>query len=129
MTKSFFTNKWVAITGAAHGIGRELARQLSLQGAHLLLSDIDSETLQELVKELRKDNPNIFEWCIDVSNRQEMEHWVAEIKNHTPCVDILFNNAGVSVAASFTGHEWEDWERIIGINIYGVIYVYRLIYK
>ena len=128
MAKSFFTNKWVAITGAAHGIGRELSRQLSLQGTHLLLSDIDSETLQELVKELRKDNPNIFEWCIDVSNRQEMEHWVAEIKNHTPCVDILFNNAGVSVAASFTRHEWEDWERIIGINIYGVIYGCRLFY-
>ena len=128
MSKSFFTDKWIAITGAAHGIGRELSRQLSEQGAYLLLSDIDSENLHELVKELRKDNPNIFEWSIDVSNRQEMALWVAEIKNHTSCVDILFNNAGVSVAASFTGHEWVDWDRIIGINICGVVYGCRLFY-
>jgi short-subunit dehydrogenase len=128
MSDSFFKQKWVVITGAAHGIGQELSRQLAEQGANLLLSDIDTKTLVEWSEKLRESHRDIqvFEWGIDVSKRSEMEGWIEEVQKITPVVDVLFNNAGISVAASFSGHEWDDWEKVIGVNVWGVIYGCRL---
>lgn len=128
MSSSFFKGKWVVITGAAHGIGQELALQLAERGANLLLSDIDRPALDDLTQRIRKSYSHIkiFEQCVDVSKREEMEKWVQGIQKNTSQVDILFNNAGISVAASFVEHEWEDWERVVGVNIWGVVYGCRM---
>lgn len=128
MSGSFFKGKWVVITGSAHGIGQELAIQLANHGAHLLLSDIDKPALEDLTQRIRHSHSNItiFEQCVDVSKREEMEKWVQDVHQITSQVDILFNNAGISVAASFMEHEWSDWERVVGVNVWGVVYGCRL---
>ena len=124
----FFRNKWIVITGAAHGIGREFAIQLAQKGSHLLLSDIDMQSLDVLESKLRKEHPHlrIATKKVDVSNRNQMEEWVTEIQQITSVVDIVFNNAGITVTAQFHKHSWEDWERVIGVNVWGVIYGCRL---
>ena len=124
----FFRNKWIVITGAAHGIGMEFATQLAKHGANLLLSDIDIQSLDILAETLRQKHSNIriSTKKVDVSNRIEMEDWVREIEQITSVVDIVFNNAGITVTAQFHKHSWEDWERVIGVNIWGVIYGCRL---
>ena len=56
---TYFVDKWVAITGAAHGIGKELSIQLAESGARLLLSDIDIQALEDLASTLRNEHVDL----------------------------------------------------------------------
>ncbi len=115
-------DKVVVVTGAANGIGRALARELSAKGAHLALVDIDESGLAEAAAELQTSGQRVSCHGADVADRRRMETLPDEVVAEHGCVDVLINNAGVSVGAMFADHSIDDAEWLLEINLMGVIY-------
>lgn len=110
------------ITGAASGIGEALARVFAARGAVLALVDIDEPGLQSIFEELLQTGSTVSLHAVDVSDRSSMQHLPGAVVAAHGSVDILINNAGVSVGAMFDDHPIDDAEWLLDINLKGVIY-------
>ncbi len=119
-----FKNKVVAITGAGSGMGRAYAVEFGKLGAKLALNDYNEKGLTETVELLQSQGINhIYSKAFDVSDKDEMFSFAKEVKNHLGNTHIIINNAGISGKGDpfFIG-ETEDFDRVLEINLYGVIY-------
>lgn len=114
-------NKVVAITGAGSGIGRALAITFAEHGAKLALNDYNAETLEETIQMLPTGNH--FYKAFDVANKQQMHQFADDVEEHFGCVDIIINNAGVGLGLMQLDEvSYEEFEWVIGVNMWGVIY-------
>lgn len=120
----YWKGKTAVITGAASGIGKAVAMELASLGANLALVDINHAQLLQIQKALCAVNPaaKITIHQLDVSDQEAWCDIVAEIDGNHVRVDALFNNAGITFDKSFTGHSLDDWNKILGVNWYGVLY-------
>lgn len=116
-----FTNKVVVITGAASGIGRALAQQLSADGAHLALSDVNMAGLEE-TKALLKGSGNVTLHTLNVADRAAWEAYAESVIADHGQVDAIINNAGVALSETIEKMSYEDMEWIVDINFWGVVY-------
>lgn len=116
------TNKNVVITGAGGGIGRSLALHFANEGCNLAISDIDQESLNRTETLLQKTGVKIFSQILDVSDRGCMEQYPEKVVSEMGGVDIVVNNAGVVVVSTVEEHSVDDYEWLMGINFWGVLY-------
>ena len=114
--------KVVVVTGAASGIGKALARGLAAKGAQLALVDLDESRLAEIAAELAANGRCVSRHVADVGDRRRMQALPAEVVAEHGGVDVLINNAGVSVGAMFADHSIDDAEWLLRINLMGVVY-------
>lgn len=114
--------KVAAVTGAASGIGRMLAVNLAREGCHLAISDIDKKGLKETEKMLKDSGVKVTSHIVDVSKRSMVEKYAKDVVKEHGQVDIIINNAGVSVVESVEDVSYTDFEWVIGINFWGVVY-------
>jgi short-subunit dehydrogenase len=121
MVKSF-AGKVAAITGAASGIGRELALELARQGTHLAISDVNEDSLAETAASCERLGVKVTRALVDVSKRDAVFAWADAVVRDHGKVNLIFNNAGVALASTLEGVSFEDFEWIFGINFWGVVY-------
>ena len=114
--------KVAVITGGAGGVGSALAARLADRGCHLALVDISEEALTKVVNELSVKNINITSHVVDITDKAQMSELPAKVLAAHGKVNILVNNAGITYQKSFETHSIEDWEKIIGINWWGLLY-------
>lgn len=114
--------KVVAITGAGSGIGRGLAIQLAQEGCALALSDINEAGLQETAQMAGRTGTAISTHRVDTGSRDQVCKYADEAAAHHGGVDMIINNAGVVVSESLEKVSWEDFEWLININMWGVVY-------
>jgi len=119
-------DKVVVVTGAASGIGEGLARGLQAKGAKLALVDVDGERLMRLAEELAGPGQRVTTHVADVGDRARMRALVDEVVREHGCVDVLINNAGVTVGAMFADHSLDDAEWLLQTNLFGVLYGTKL---
>ncbi|MBL6649552.1 MAG: SDR family oxidoreductase [Flavobacteriaceae bacterium] len=115
-------DKVVVITGAGSGIGRSLALKMYKQGAKLALNDFNKEALDETLSMI--DNPNsIYHEIFNVSIKKDFDQFAKNVVNHYKKVDVVVNNAGITIG-SYSSLETtiENYEKVIGINMWGMIY-------
>ena len=118
-----FNGKVVAITGAGSGLGRELALQFSELGAKLSLCDIDMAALEETKKLCDKNaSEDIFLSVVDVSDAKQVHDWADATYEYFNCINMIVNNAGVTHTASIQSISYEDFEWLMSINFWGMIY-------
>lgn len=122
---SDYKDKVVVITGAANGIGKELAAQFAAKGAKLALADIDAENIAKLEKELKSKGAEVFTSIFDVSNYADMETFSKKTFEKYGSVDYLFNNAGVIAAGTIWELPLKDWEWVFGVNVMGTVHGVR----
>ena len=115
-------NAVAVVTGAASGIGRALAELLADKGCELAIADIDAAGLEQTAATLEAKGCTVSSHLVDVADKQRMEAFAAEVAQAHGRVHVVLNNAGVSVAASFDEHSLEDFEWIVGVNFWGVVY-------
>ncbi|MEB2311769.1 MAG: SDR family NAD(P)-dependent oxidoreductase [Sorangiineae bacterium] len=108
------------VTGAGSGLGRALAEELARRGASLLLADIDLDGASETVKLLGGARAHAV--ACDVSRAAAVEALAEEAERRLGGVDLVVNNAGVAVAGSVGEVPLDDWEWIMGVNLWGVIH-------
>jgi len=117
-----FNDRVAAITGAGSGIGRALAVDLAGRGAHLALSDIDEVGLSETVSLCEGFGVKVTAQRLDVSDRPAMYAWADQVVEDHGKVNLIFNNAGVSLADTIEEMSYEDFEWLMNINFWGVIH-------
>jgi len=116
-----FDNRVAAITGAGSGIGRALAVNLAERGAHLALSDINDEGLAETVALCEGHGVKVTSQHLDVADRDAIYAWADQVVADHGKVNLIFNNAGVAVAANIATMSDEDLHWLIDINLWGVV--------
>lgn len=117
-----FKGKVAAITGAGSGIGRALAVQLGKQGCSVALCDVVDENLQETESLLQDAGVKVSRHLVDVANRANMEQFARDVNTTHGKVNLIFNNAGVSVSDTAEHMSYEDFEWLMNINFWGVIH-------
>ena len=117
-----FYGRVAAITGAGSGIGRALAQDLSRRGCHLALSDINETGLAETVALCEGTGVKVTSQRLDVADRSAMFAWADQAAQEHGKVNLIFNNAGVALAATIAEGSVDDIEWLMGINYWGVVY-------
>ncbi|QHH97678.1 SDR family NAD(P)-dependent oxidoreductase [Acinetobacter dispersus] len=117
-----FNQKVAAITGAGSGIGQQLAILLAQQGAHLALSDINEQGLMETQALLQQYPVKVTLTKLDVSDQSAVREWAAESFKAHGKINLIFNNAGVALASTVEGMNYDELEWILNINFWGVVY-------
>jgi NADP-dependent 3-hydroxy acid dehydrogenase YdfG len=113
--------KVVLITGASSGIGDATARMLAANGAKVVLGARRTDRLQKIVTEIR-ERGGIAEYrSLDVANREDVNAFVAFAVEKLGRVDVIFNNAGVMPVSPMNALKTDEWDRIIDVNIRGVL--------
>lgn len=119
-----FNNKIVVITGAGSGMGRAYAEEFGKLGARLALNDFDEKGLAETLELLHQQGiDDVYSEAFDVASNTAMQAFAEHVKQRFGNAHVIINNAGIGGA---TTPVWEtrleDYDRVIGINFYGVLY-------
>jgi NAD(P)-dependent dehydrogenase (short-subunit alcohol dehydrogenase family) len=122
MAKRDVTGKNVVITGAASGIGRGLARALAKEQCNILIADINEAGLKQTDEMIRQYGGNSEVFPCDVSRLDDVMRMADHCFDTWGKVDILINNAGVASTGFMGDIPIKDWEWIISINFWGVVY-------
>lgn len=117
-----FENKVAAITGSASGIGRALAIELAARGCHLALSDVNGEGLAETVEQANGLGVRVTSARVDVANREAVYAWADQVVREHGKVNLIFNNAGVALGSTVEKMSYGDFEWLMGVNFWGVVY-------
>ena len=121
MSISSFEGQVAAITGAGSGMGRQLAILLSRAGCHVAITDVNDQGLAETLS-LLNDNVKATSYHVDVADRAAVETFAANVVADHGRVNMIFNNAGVSVTGFVEQMPIEDMEWLMNINFWGVVY-------
>ena len=120
-----FKNKTAIVTGGAQGFGLDIAKRFLDSGGKVIIWDIDTKMIEQVIKEL--DNPNLSSNIVDVSNYSEVERNVNEITNRSN-IDILINNAGITgPTATLWEYDIDMWKKVVEINLMGTFNCCRAI--
>jgi len=117
-----FESKVAVVTGAASGIGRALAVALAERGCDLALVDVAVSDLEHTAALVAERGRKVSTYVVDVSDRAQMQGLVERVIAAHGHVDILVNNAGIATGYRFEEQSIEGFERVIGVNLMGVVY-------
>lgn len=115
-------DKVVIITGASSGIGEATAKKLASTGAKLVLAARREERLQQLQKDIEKNGGKAIYKVTDVTSHEQMEELAEYALKEFGKIDVLVNNAGVMPHSFLYKKRIEDWNKMIDVNIKGVLY-------
>jgi NAD(P)-dependent dehydrogenase (short-subunit alcohol dehydrogenase family) len=120
-----FEGKVAVITGAASGIGRAIAERCAQEGMKVVLADIEERALATAEAELRAENADVLSVVTDVSKAGDVDALAQRTVDTYGAVHLLCNNAGVGAGAAVWESTINDWEWVLGVNLWGVIHGLR----
>jgi meso-butanediol dehydrogenase/(S,S)-butanediol dehydrogenase/diacetyl reductase len=114
------TNKRILITGGARGIGKATAERFLQEGAQVIILDRDAAACQNL----QQDFPELAGLLTaDVADPEDVNRAFQELDTRFGALDVLINNAGISLRHPFMELSSEEWRRVLNVNLNGVFYV------
>jgi 3-hydroxybutyrate dehydrogenase len=117
--------KVALITGAASGIGREIARTMSREGASVVIADVAFEAAQSAARDLDKSGPKALAVAMDVTDETQVSAGFEKAIASFGKLDILVSNAGVQHIAPIHELEFNDWRRVVAIHLDGAFLTTR----
>lgn len=114
--------KLALVTGAASGIGRSVALELAREGAVLLLVDIDGGRLGAVAEELDSKGAEAHAFTVDVSDWEQVRGLAEMIHARWGPLDVLVNNAGFAIYRDLVFTSIDEWESLLGANLWGLIH-------
>ena len=114
--------KIAIVTGAGQGIGRGIATKLAAEGATVVVTDINEDTSKETAATIGGVGIRT-----DVTSRESVQAMVEQVMRQFGRIDVLVNNAGWDKSGPFVDSDPADWDRIIAINLYGVLHTSKAV--
>jgi NAD(P)-dependent dehydrogenase (short-subunit alcohol dehydrogenase family) len=115
-------NFTAVVTGSGRGIGKATAVALARQGANVIVNDLYSETVQNVVEEIKSLGGQAFAWAHDISREDTIESLTETINMTTAKLHILVNNAAIGSEKRFLDLSTSDWNMMLNINLNSVFY-------
>jgi 3-oxoacyl-[acyl-carrier protein] reductase len=112
-------DKVAVITGAARGIGKEIALKLAREGAKIVICDVSQEELNNAQEEVGKLGVEVMTAMVDVSSFQQVTKFINNVLDKFERIDILINNAGITRDKLLLRMEEKDWDSVLSINLKG----------
>ncbi len=120
--ENYFRNKVIIITGASSGIGKGLALEAGRMGAKVVIAARNEQRLQQTADEITALGAEVLSVRTDVTNKDDCHSLVERTLQRFGKIDILINNAGISMRAIFDQLKIEVFEQVININLMGTVY-------
>ncbi len=117
-------HKIAIVTGAGQGIGRAIAEKLAAEGATVVVTDVNESTAKETAGALGGDSLGLH---ADVTSLESVTGMVEQVMGRFGRIDVLVNNAGWDTAGPFVDSDPAVWNRVIGINLYGVLHTSKAV--
>lgn len=127
--RSRLTGRTAIVTGAASGIGREIARQFAARGAIVLVTDLDATEVDAVVQEITAQGGTATGAVVDVTSREQITAAVDGMIERHGALDYMVNNAGVAIFGDLDAVRLDDWDTIIDVNLRGVAYGTTIAYR
>ena len=121
-----FSGKTAVLTGAGSGFGLECARIGAECGMRLVLVDVQQDALERAAAEVKAAGADVLSLQADVSDASQMEHLARRVQERFGAPHFVFNNAGVAAGGLVWENSVQDWEWVLGVNLWGVIHGVRL---
>ena len=121
-----FAGKTAVLTGAGSGFGLECARIGARLGMKLVLVDVQQDALDRAAAEMRAAGAEVLAQQVDVSDATQMEHLARCVQERFGAPHFVFNNAGVGAGGLVWENTVQDWQWVLGVNLWGVIHGVRL---
>jgi NAD(P)-dependent dehydrogenase (short-subunit alcohol dehydrogenase family) len=122
-----FHNQVALVVGGAQGIGKAIARRLALEGAEVVIGDVDRSAMSRTTSELRKEKAHVRAIYCDVRNKRQVEKMVAQVIRWHRGIDILMYIAGVGKTVPFLKTDEKHWDWTVDINLKGAFLVTRAV--
>ncbi len=116
-----FYDATAIVTGGASGIGRALAEELGRRGCEVVLADMQIEMAQDVATQIQTSGGRAKAVEVDVTDFPAMERLVRKTVESSGRLDYIFNNAGIVIGCTANHYSIEDWNKIIDINLRGVV--------
>lgn len=115
-------NKVVIVTGASSGIGKSLAYQIAKEGAKVVIASRNSEELMKISVDCEKQGYEITYVQTDVTKEEDCKNLIESTLKKYQKIDVLINNAGISMRAIFEEVDLQVIERVMAVNFWGCVY-------
>ncbi len=120
--KNIFKDKTVIVTGASSGIGLATAREFASKGSRVVLAARSEERLIEIENEMKSQGYEVMICRTDVSKEEDCRRLIEKSVERFGTIDILINNAGISMRALFSELELDVIKRLMDVNFWGTVY-------
>lgn len=124
-----FNGKIAVVTGAASGLGRGFCTRMAENGATIVAADINFEGAQQTVTEIESNGGKAEAVNVDVTDYAQVKALIEGAAQKHGRIDYVYNNAGIAVSGPMETIPIEDWEKILAINLSGVVYGTEVAYK
>jgi len=125
---NYFKNKVILITGAGSGIGKALCEEIvEFTPKKLILIDIDEGSIKKVQKSIIGVDSNLYK--VDVASEKSMEALFTNVIEKNRKIDIVINSAGITAGGEYQDYTFNFWNKIIAINLWGIIYGSTLAYR
>ena len=118
-------DKVAIITGAASGIGREIALLFAREGAKIAIADLDLNAAEATAREIDPAGQRALGVAMDVSNEDQVEAGTAKAITTFGCLDILISNAGIQIVDPIVDFEFAKWKKLLAVHLDGAFLTTR----
>ncbi|MEA2948528.1 MAG: 3-hydroxybutyrate dehydrogenase [Alphaproteobacteria bacterium] len=121
-------DKVAIVTGAASGIGHEIAKTYAREGARVVIADINQKAADAAAAEIG-DSKKAIGVVMDVTNEQQVNAGVAQTVQHFGKVDVLVSNAGIQIVAPLEDFDFANWKKLLAIHLDGAFLTTRAVLR
>jgi 3-hydroxybutyrate dehydrogenase len=118
-------DKVAIVTGAASGIGKEIAILFAREGAKVAIADLDQKAAGATAREIDPTGKRVVGVALDVTNEQQVDDGTAKVIETFGTIDVLVSNAGIQIVAPLVDFEFAKWKRLMAIHLDGAFLTTR----
>ena len=116
-------DKTALITGGANGIGKAVAKRFALEGANIVIADIDKDVGEDSAREIQNEGGSVYFHHCDISEPLDIRNLLCVTLERFKNIDVLVNNAGIVANGDFLDITHEEFSRVLQVNLHGTFLI------